>query len=186
MTVFMRRLEGKNIYLCGFMGSGKSSVAKRLAVRLGWSYVDIDREVEKLENKKIADIFGARGEVYFRSREEEMIGWASRSERKVVSLGGGALLSEKNRAKIVETGILVWLSASPPVLLERLSKSYLRPLVRPEWLDDGKPSRIFLDFLTEREKEYRNANFSITTDGKSSEQAADEIYKRLKENFDAF
>ena len=179
----MEKLEGKNIYLCGFMGSGKSSVAKRLAARLGWAYVDIDREVEKLENKKISDLFAARGEPYFRSREEEMIDWASRSERKVVSLGGGALLSEKNRSKVFETGIVVWLSASPPVLLERLSKSYLRPLVRPEWLDDGKPSRAFLDFLAEREKEYKNAHLSATTDGKSSEQAADEIYRRLKEKF---
>ncbi len=180
----MEKLEGKNIYLCGFMGSGKSSVAKRLASRLGWAYVDIDREVEKLENKKISEIFAARGEPYFRSREEEMIDWASRSERKVVSLGGGALLSEKNRSKVFGTGFLVWLSATPGVLLERLAKSYLRPLVKPEWLDDGRPSRLFLDFLTEREKEYRNADFSITTEGKSSEQAADEIYKRLKEKFD--
>lgn len=181
----MIKLEGKNIYLCGFMGSGKSSVAKRLAARLGWAYVDVDREVEKLENKKISDIFAARGEAYFRSREEEMIDWASRSERKVVSLGGGALLSEKNRTKIFGTGYLVWLSATPAVLLERLSKSYLRPLMKPEWLDDGRPSHFFLDFLAEREKEYRSAHFSISTDGKPSEQAADEIYKLLKEKFNA-
>ena len=179
----MEKLEGKNIYLCGFMGSGKSSVAKRLASRLSWNYVDIDREVEKLENKKISEIFTARGEAYFRSREEEMIDWASRSERKVVSLGGGALLSEKNRIKVSESGVLIWLSASPPVLLERLSKSYLRPLVRPEWLENGGPSRTFLEFLAEREKEYRKARFSFVTDKKSSEQAADEIYKRLKERF---
>ncbi|MGH8004598.1 MAG: shikimate kinase [Limisphaerales bacterium] len=186
LTGFMEKLEGKNIYLCGFMGSGKSSVAKRLAARLGWAYVDIDREVEKLENKKISDIFAARGELYFRSREEEMIDWASRSERKVVSLGGGALLSEKNRAKVFDTGLLIWLSAPPHVLLERLAKSYLRPLVKPEWLDGGRPSPLFLNFLAEREQEYRGAHFSITTDGKSSEQAADDIYKRLKEKFDAF
>ena len=179
----MEKLEGKNIYLCGFMGSGKSSVAKRLASRLGWNYVDIDREVEKLENKKISDIFAARGEAYFRSREEEMIDWASRSERKVVSLGGGALLSEKNRVKVSESGVLIWLSASPEIILQRLSKSYLRPLVRPEWLEDGGPSQAFLDFLTEREKEYHKARFSFVTDKKSSEQAADEIHKCLKEWF---
>ena len=179
----METLEGKNIYLCGFMGSGKSSVAKRLAARLSWSYVDVDREVEKLENKKISDLFAARGEAYFRSREEEMIDWASRSERKVVSLGGGALSSEKNRTKVFGTGVLIWLSASAPVLLERLSKSYLRPLVKPEWQENGKPSQIFLDFLAEREKEYRKALFSFVTDGKSSEQTADEIYKQLKEQF---
>jgi shikimate kinase len=178
-------LEDKNIYLCGFMGSGKSSVAKRLAARLGWAYVDIDREVEKLENKKISDIFAARGEPYFRSREEEMIDWASRSERKVVSLGGGALLSEKNRSKVFESGILVWLSASPQVLVERLAKSYLRPLMKAEWLDDGKPSQFFLDFLAERETEYRKAHVSVSTDRKSSEQAADEIYKFLKGKFHA-
>ncbi len=180
----MEKLAGKNIYLCGFMGAGKSSVAKRLASRLDWAYVDIDREVEKLENKKISELFATRGEVYFRSREEEMIDWASRSERKVVSLGGGALLSEKNRSKVSETGVLIWLTASPPVLLERLSKSYLRPLVKPEWLEAGRPSRVFLDFLAEREKGYRYAQFSITTDSQSSEQAADEIHKRLKEAFD--
>lgn len=179
----MEKLEGKNIYLCGFMGSGKSSVAKRLAARLSWSYVDIDREVEKLENKKISDIFASRGEAYFRSREEEMIGWASRSERKVVSLGGGALLSEKNRCKVYETGVLIWLSASPEMLLERLSKSYLRPLVKPEWVENGKPSQMFLDFLAEREKEYKKARFAFATDGKSSEQAADEVYRQLKEQF---
>ncbi|MCI0331263.1 MAG: shikimate kinase [candidate division Zixibacteria bacterium] len=180
----MPKLEGKNIYFCGFMGSGKSSVAKRLAARLGWSYVDVDREVEKLENKKISDIFATRGEAYFRSREEEMIDWASRSERKVVSLGGGALLSLRNRQKIFDTGLLVWLSASPQILLERLTKSYLRPLVKPEWQENGRPSPAFLDFLAEREKEYRRAHFSITTDGKSSEQAADELFRFLKGKFD--
>lgn len=181
----MKKLEDKNIYLCGFMGSGKSSIAKRLATRLGWAYVDTDREVERLENKKIADIFASRGEAYFRSREEEMIDWASRSERKVVSLGGGVLLSERNREKIAATGILVWLSASPQILLERLAKSYLRPLVKPEWLDDGKPSQAFIEFLFEREKEYRQAHLSISTDGKSSEQAAGELFLLLKEKFDA-
>ena len=95
------------------------------------------------------------------------------------------MLSEKNRAKVFETGLLIWLAATPAVLLERLAKSYLRPLVKPEWLDDGGPSPLFIDFLAEREKEYRRAQFSVSTDGKSSEQAADEIYKRLKEKFNA-
>ena len=93
-------------------------------------------------------------------------------------------MSESNRQKVFDTGLLVWLSASPPILLERLSKSYLRPLVKSEWQKKGKPTRFFLDFLAEREKEYRKAHFSLTTDGKSSEQAADEIFKLLKGRFD--
>lgn len=177
----MEPFKGNNIFLCGFMGSGKSAVAKRLAVRLGWSFLDVDREVEKLENKKISDIFSLRGEAYFRAREEEMIGWATRSERRVISLGGGALLSEKNRAKISESGILIWLAASPETLLERLGRSYQRPLLKPDWLDgSGKPSQTFLDFLAEREKEYKKALFSISTDGKTAEQAAGEIFEKLK------
>ncbi len=178
----MQQLESNNIFLCGFMGAGKSAVCKKLAMKLGWAYVDIDREVERLENKKIFDVFALRGEEYFRAREEEMIDWVTRSERRVISLGGGALLSEKNRQKISESGILVWLSASPAVLLERLGRSYQRPLLKPEWLDEsGNPSAIFLAFLAEREKEYKKAWLSISTGGKTAEQAAEELFAKLKQ-----
>jgi shikimate kinase len=178
----MQPLESSNIFLCGFMGAGKSAVCKRLALKLGWAFVDIDREVERLENKKIFDIFTLRGEEYFRAREEEMIDWVTRSERRVISLGGGALLSEKNRVKISDSGILVWLSASPKVLLERLARSYQRPLLKPEWLDgNGQPSSIFLEFLAEREKEYKKALFNISTDGRTADQAAEEVFARLKQ-----
>jgi shikimate kinase len=181
----MSGLENKNIYLCGFMGAGKSAVAKRLAVRLGREYLDIDREVEKLENRKIADIFAQKGEPHFRKLEEEMIDWASHSEHRVISLGGGALLSEKNRRKIAESGILIWLSASSRVLLERLSRSLLRPLVRPEWQDGaGRPTAAFLSFLAEREAEYRKAALQFSTDGKTAGQTAEEIYSALKERYD--
>ncbi len=181
----MSGLENKNIYLCGFMGAGKSAVAKRLGLRLGREYLDIDREVEKLENKKIADLFPQKGEAYFRRLEEEMIDWASRSEHRVVALGGGALLSEKNRAKIAASGILIWLSASPQVLIERLSKSYLRPLLKPEWLaGEGKASESFAAFLSERETEYRKAKFQFSTDGKTADQTSEEIYLALKERYD--
>ena len=180
----METLENKNIYLCGFMGAGKSAVAKRLGQKLGREYLDIDRELEKLENKKIADLFAQKGEPYFRRLEEEMIDWASRSKRRVISLGGGALLPEKNRQKISCSGILVWLSASPQVLLDRLSKSYLRPLLKPEWAGpEGRVSESFLVFLAEREKEYRKAEFQFSTDGKTADQTAEEIFAVFKEKF---
>jgi shikimate kinase len=178
----MNGLENKNIYLCGFMGAGKSAVAKRLGLLLGREYLDIDREVEKLENKKIADLFAQKGEAHFRRLEEEMIDWASRSAHRVVSLGGGALLSEKNRQKISASGVLVWLSAKPQVLIARLTKSYLRPLLKPEWLTgEGEASESFAAFLSEREKEYRKAELQFSTDGKTADQTAEEIYSALKE-----
>ncbi len=122
------------IYLVGFMGSGKSTVGRALAHRLGWSFFDIDAEIERAEKTTIAQIFASRGEPEFRRIESEMIRqhvrWVERGFPAVVALGGGAFTVEENRRLIEENGITVWLDCPLETARRRVAGDEARPLAR--------------------------------------------------------
>jgi len=122
------------IYLVGFMGSGKSTVGRSLAHRLGWSYFDIDAEIERAEKAAIADIFAARGEPEFRRIETEMIRrhvrWIERGRPAVVALGGGAFATEANRQLLENNGVTVWLDCPFEIVRRRVGQASHRPLAR--------------------------------------------------------
>jgi shikimate kinase len=112
-----------HVYLIGYRGSGKTTVGKLLAARLGWSAVDCDDLVEAAAQQSIREIFAKEGESGFRDREQaivEQLAAGCESLPRVVSLGGGAILREANRHAICRSGRRVWLTASPETLVRRI------------------------------------------------------------------
>src|SRR3982750_963573 len=111
MNLRLKRTPG--IYVVGFMGAGKSTVGRRLAHRLGWSFFDSDAEIEAAEKTTVAEIFASRGEAEFRRIEAAVIAqhvrWIERGRPAVLALGGGAFTQAGNRTLLEDNGITVWL-----------------------------------------------------------------------------
>jgi shikimate kinase len=132
MNLKLKRTPG--IYLVGFMGSGKSTVGRSLAHRLGWSFFDIDAEIERAEGMTIAEIFAARGEAEFRRIEAEMvvqhIRWIERGRPAVVALGGGAFANPATRQLLSDNGVTVWLDCPFETVARRVANDPSRPLAR--------------------------------------------------------
>ena len=126
----LARLHGRNIVLVGMMGAGKSSIGKRLADRLGLSFIDADNEIEAAAGKSIPEIFAEHGEVYFREGERRVIGRILDGSGLVLATGGGAFMNADTRARIAERAVSVWLNAELQVLMHRVRKRSNRPLLR--------------------------------------------------------
>lgn len=107
------KMEKKNIALIGYMGTGKTTIGKRLARRLGLSFVDTDAYIEKQQGKSISRIFEQEGEPAFRRMEESVLAALAEEENLLISTGGGIVLSEQNRKLLKERTFLVTLTASP-------------------------------------------------------------------------
>src|SRR4051794_29806721 len=107
------------IFLTGYRGTGKTSIGRDLALRLGYEFVDADHEIEQEAGKTIAQIFADEGEPAFRNLEERTVGSVARKHRIVVALGGGTVLREENRRAISKAGPVVWLTASVDTILAR-------------------------------------------------------------------
>jgi len=163
-----------NIYLSGFMGSGKSSVGLALARRLGLGFLDLDRQVERRAGLSLPRLF-ERGEEAFRRLESSALRQASRLRGRVVALGGGALLDPCNRRLVKGSGILVSLVCSERELWRRLKPELaLRPL-----LQGPKPRSRLRALLRNRRRLYASADLRVSTTGRSPEQAAVIIARRL-------
>ncbi len=119
-----------NIYLIGFMGSGKSTVGKKLAIALNWSFIDLDDVIAAQEGLSIPEIFESQGEEYFREAESRALKTVAGKSEMVIACGGGTPCSDENFSVIKETGITIYLKMSVSALVSRLEKSKtIRPLV---------------------------------------------------------
>ncbi|MCU0651540.1 MAG: shikimate kinase [Candidatus Omnitrophica bacterium] len=118
-----------NIYLVGFMGTGKTSVGYELAKKIKQQFIDLDSLIELREKKLIADIFAEKGEPYFRKVEKQALKEVAKEKGFVVATGGGIVINPENIKIMKETGMLICLSASPEVILKRVSGLDLRPLM---------------------------------------------------------
>lgn len=132
MNLKLKRTPG--IYVVGFMASGKSTVGRHLAHRLGWNFYDTDNEIESAEKITIAEIFSTRGEAEFRRIETEIIRqhvrWIERGRPAVLALGGGAFAEIANRNLLQDNGIAVWLDCPFEVVGRRVGQCSHRPLAR--------------------------------------------------------
>lgn len=149
-----------NIYLIGFMGSGKSTSGRRVAALLRWRFEDTDRMVEKKEGMKVPEIFSASGEEYFRSAESNALREVSARTRTVVACGGGTPCSPENLQVMKSTGVTVYLKLSVENLVSRLSHhGNDRPLLRNTDSDSlaGRVSSL----LGERSQWYEQADLVI-------------------------
>ncbi len=118
----------KNIILCGFMGSGKTTLAKGLSDALGMPLIDTDEEIVRRQGRAIADIFASDGEAYFRNLETELIKELSEKEGYIISLGGGLAVSKRNHPYLKTAGTLILLDCGIEETLRRISGDNTRPL----------------------------------------------------------
>ncbi|MGA3166870.1 MAG: shikimate kinase [Terriglobia bacterium] len=166
----MSRQRRKLIYLLGFMGSGKSTVGKLLATKLGWPFIDLDTVIEAGQGSSIRAIFENSGEVFFRQLERAALTETSKSEPAVIALGGGTFAQPPNVDLIRETGgITVWLDCPAEVLWARCESMDNRPLFR------DAPS--FRRLLVDRLPYYRLADFRVSTEGLEPAGVAEQILR---------
>ena len=120
----------KNIFLIGFMGTGKSTVAACLSNDYGMEIIEMDQMIVEREEMSIPDIFAQKGEPYFRDAETNLLIEIQSKENAVVSCGGGVALREKNVEEMKKSGKIVLLNAKPETILERVKDDDNRPLLR--------------------------------------------------------
>ena len=160
-----------NIILIGFMGSGKTTVGRMLATRLGCSFFDTDLYIEEQADMKISDIFTNKGEDAFRALEFGMLKKIVELEDTVISTGGGLPIPEENRIYLKEAGIVVYLEACEDTLWHRLSKDNTRPL-----LSGSHPRERIHSILSERVNIYQQvADYTVTVDNRNIVEIAKEI-----------
>lgn len=168
-----------NIILVGFMGSGKSSIGRLLATKLGFQFVDTDQLIVQQVGLEISAIFERHGEPHFREAETSALGSLAYLERCVVATGGGIVLRERNRALLRELGFVVQLAASEEVILQRVSRNTRRPLLQTA--DPGATAR---QMLAERRPFYEQvAQFSIDTSHLNHTQVAETIITEARRAF---
>lgn len=161
----------KMIYLIGFMGSGKSTVASKLAQKLQCSYIEMDESIEKQEGRTIPEMFTQQGEDYFRKKEREFL--RNTKGEAVVSTGGGVILSPENR-EILRRGTAVYLHADWETIVHRLKNDTSRPL----WSgDEAEKKQRFEDRLPLYKE---TAHHVVVVDDKAPDVIAEEIAARLK------
>jgi shikimate kinase len=161
--------------LVGLRGSGKTTVGRLLAARLGWEFADADDAIETAAGKSIAEIFAADGELGFRDREAAALAELCRRNQLVLATGGGAVLRDANRKLLRNAGIVVWLAASPEILWKRMQADPATAARRPNLTATGGLEEVRA-LLAAREPFYRElAHFSVDTGRASPESVADAI-----------
>ncbi|MCC6949643.1 MAG: shikimate kinase [Bradyrhizobiaceae bacterium] len=169
------RLGKRSIALIGMPGSGKSSIGRRLAPRLGLPFVDADAEIELAAGMSIPEMFAQHGEAYFRAGEARVIARLLEEGPSVIATGGGALLNDGTRALIGERAVSVWLRAEIPVLMRRVRRKSDRPLLQ------GKdPEETLKTLLSQREPLYAGADIVITSREGPHEAVVDSIIAALE------
>ncbi|MCD1257958.1 shikimate kinase [Paenibacillus athensensis] len=163
-----------NIVLIGFMGSGKSTVGRKLADRLGWTFTDTDARVEQEQGTTISELFRQRGEAEFRELESRVLEDVLAEGRQVVATGGGIVLAERNRLRMLEGGLVVALKAEAGEVIKRVSSDRSRPLLQG---DVGERVRTLME---QRKHAYDFAHLSIDTSALSVEQVIGQILERLQ------
>lgn len=161
-----------NLVLVGFMGTGKTSVGRRLACQLGRPFLDMDAEIEDRERRKISDIFAADGEPAFRAIESALARELGTRRGLIVSTGGGIVLDSANLGALGQTGLVVCLHASAEAILERVIGRNDRPL-----LEQGDKAERICSLLAERRPLYDAIPHQVLTEGKSIQDIAEEIMR---------
>lgn len=150
---------GRPVVLVGMMGVGKSSVGKRLAAMLHWTFVDADDEIEQSARMTIPEIFDTYGEGYFRDGERRVIARLLEDGSPiVVATGGGAFCNAATRQLILERAVAVWLDSDVDTLVERTARKDNRPLLR-----EGDPREILAKLRDERAPAYSQAPIHVVS-----------------------
>lgn len=163
------------VYLCGMMGSGKSTIGEKLAKELEISFKDLDSEIEKSEGMSIPEIFNLKDENGFRAIERKQLIKLAGNFEGVLSLGGGTLQNQQIVDHLKIYGWLVFIDTSQEEIVKRLSDPSGRPMLESS---DEIAERIS-NLFDERMQFYEQSHFSIKTDDKSIDEIVTEIVKKL-------
>ena len=174
------------IFLLGLSGSGKSTVGRILAERLGKPLFDIDALIEKESDKRIATIFAQQGEEHFRTLETSVLTRVASTEQSaVIATGGGIVMQRENLTLMRQHGVCIYLSVEPATALQRLLSQQataqvnaISPEIRP-LLAGSDPLTNLQNLLATRAERYEDAHFTCSTEGKDEEQVAQEIIAML-------
>jgi shikimate kinase len=162
------------LFLIGYRGSGKTTVGRLVAGRLGWAFVDADSLLEERHGRTIRDVFAAEGEAGFREKEASVLADLCTRTETVIATGGGIVLREENRNLLKQHGVVVWLTADPATLLARIHADPSTAERRPNLAGGGLEEIERL--LAVREPLYRACADAVVPVGTlSPEQAADAI-----------
>lgn len=168
-----------HITLVGYRGTGKSTVGRALAERLGWRCIDADAVIEERAGCTIRRIFDEQGEPAFRALEQQVLEELLRQDRLVIAAGGGAVLSAVTRERMQSAGPVVWLQASVDTILQRLASDVATHLRRPALTDLSEQDEV-TRLLAVREPLYREVGtIAVLSDGRTPEDIAGEIIQRL-------
>ena len=164
-----------NIILTGFMGTGKSTLGRLLAQKIGYDFVDTDIQIEKQTGQSITTLFQTQGEATFRQLESELVEELAQQEGLVIATGGGLVLNPKNVAALCQTGRIICLTASPEEILTRISK---QPETRPLLLEKDPLAKIN-ELLRQRDVVYKQFP-QLSTSALSPDKLVDEILTLTK------
>jgi len=174
--------EKKFIFILGFMASGKSTVSRLLAQKLGYSFIDTDSIIENEDGRTIQKIFEQEGEVFFRGREEELlrrIVGAASGRHAVVATGGGMPCSDGNFSLMKDNGITVYLKSTPGDIIARIKNTGERPLFH-RLVEGGNSKKAVESLIKSREAYYRRADIHVTnTNSRTPDETVKEIASRL-------
>jgi shikimate kinase len=169
-------LNSKNIVLVGPMGCGKTTIGRRLSIKLNQDFFDTDHEIIKKTGVSIDHIFDIEGEEGFRQRESETLESLCDMKNVVIATGGGVVLLPQNRVVLKSTGVVVYLLSSVDQLLRRTAKSKTRPLLE----NSSDRQKTITEIVNARDKYYREvATIVIDTTGKKLNEVIDLIMNNL-------
>lgn len=170
-----------NLYLVGFMGTGKTTVSRIVAARLGNRWLDSDHEIERQQGRPIADIFATDGEAAFRKMERDFIETGHPGDRTVVACGGGLVIAHGMLEALQKRGVVICLHATVETILRRTSGSRQRPLLNVE-----DPEKRIRDLYEVRDPIYRRSGSVILTDNRPQIDVVQHVlrvYRRDAEDF---
>ena len=161
----------ENFIFLGMMGSGKTSIGLIISKKLNRNFIDVDKEIEKILDMKISEIFKTKGEDYFRKIEEKITLSMLKKKNNVISLGGGAFLNNNNKNEILKNHISFWLNWNPQTLIHRIYKSVKRPITHKASKND------LIEMINKRSKIYSKALYKIDCENLSKNKIAEKIIK---------
>ena len=168
-----------NVFLIGYRGSGKTTVAQRLSQLVGWPWLDADVELEIRAGRTIKQIFAEGGEIAFRDLESAIVADLASRDRHILALGGGAILREQNRQALVGRSLVVWLQASPQTLSTRIAADPTTGERRPNLTGQGGLDEI-RTLLDQRTPLYQAcADLIVDADGQTPDEIAGTIVASL-------
>lgn len=170
-------MDNRQIYLTGFMGTGKSTVSRCLHEVYGLEQIEMDEEIVREEGMSIPDIFREKGEAYFRELETDFLKRLAGRKNVVISCGGGTVMRQCNVELMKKQGRIILLTAAPETVYERVRDCHSRPLL------EGNMNVAYIRELMEvrRPKYEAAADISVRTDGRSAEAICREIMKKAEE-----